>query len=325
MFFAFFSLLLLLRRLPEECCTIHDSQLSFSFQFAVCDFVFIFDLSANCSRIYVEYLWNIMSTAQQMLSIAQVYIIYAQTCHTYLSAHTYILTYIADISVHNLRLGILHFLFHFLALLCLLLFLLLFMKSHKYLYATRAVLPRSPRPLSHFLPLPTFEKSICYKFKIIIGQKGNNLWQFIKMNFQHKNSICAHPHGSLKGSTDPGWPLTGAVCLHGWITYVRLYWSVVSTGLAGSGFNVVQRGSMWLAFARGQRGSSAACCSQFYARAATVNPAPHSFLHWHQIVASICCHSGECAQIISSGGCCCLPTYCLPHRSRAQVMTHSCS
>lgn len=248
MFFAFFSLLLLLRRLPEECCTIHDSQLSFSFQFAVCDFVFIFDLSANCSRIYVEYLWNIMSTAQQMLSIAQVYIIYAQTCHTYLSAHTYIHTYIADISVHNLRLGILHFLFHFLALLCLLLFLLLFMKSHKYLYATRAVLPRSPRPLSHFLPLPTFEKSICYKFKIIIGQKGNNLWQFIKMNFAHKNSICAHPHGSLKGSTDPGWPLTGAECVHGWITYVRLYWSVyvVSTGLAGSGFNVVQPGSMWL-------------------------------------------------------------------------------
>lgn len=33
-------------------------------------------------------------TAQQMLSIAQVYIIYAQTCHTYLSAHTYIHTYI---------------------------------------------------------------------------------------------------------------------------------------------------------------------------------------------------------------------------------------
>lgn len=28
---------------------------------------------------------------------------------------------------------------------------------------------------AHFLPLPTFEKSICYKFKIIIGQKGNNL------------------------------------------------------------------------------------------------------------------------------------------------------
>lgn len=88
-------------------------------------------------------------------------------------------TYIADISVHNLRLGILHFLFHFLALLCFVYyFWLLFMKSHKYLSATRAVFPRSPRPLP--LSPSQFDISICYKFKIIIDQKATTYDSLLK-------------------------------------------------------------------------------------------------------------------------------------------------
>lgn len=121
------------------------------------------------------------------------------------------------------------------------------------------------------------------------------------------------------------WPAQ-SVCMDG---YVRLYWSVyvVSTGLAGSGFNVVQPGSMWLHLqeVKGEAAPPAARNSMHVLPQWTLSPSPHSFLHWHQIVASICCHSGECSQIISSEGCCCLPTYCLPHRSRAQVMTHSWS
>lgn len=96
---------LLLRNVAQ--CLAHISVLIFALRFFYFHFHFDF-IFAYCSRIYLEYLWNIISTVTA-LSIASsiYYIVYTGTDMPCISICTYIL-YRADISVHNLRLGILY-------------------------------------------------------------------------------------------------------------------------------------------------------------------------------------------------------------------------
>lgn len=189
--------------------------LSSDFRFAVFLFLFSFSfwfyfcvLQPHLYGIFMEYYEHSHGAVN-----IQFYIVYTGTDMPCISICTYIL-YRADISVHNLRLGILystrasrHFLFFFFLFLFFICFVYYF---GFYLWNRINIYLRRPSP-------PTkFEKSICYKFKIIIGKKAtyDSLLKWIwahkkkKINIK-KNSICAQVERVNWPQLTPSW--TGRV------------------------------------------------------------------------------------------------------------------